>query len=85
MQVQDEVVDALRHEPADDPPDHRLTGHRNGRLCTDIAERAQPRTVTGSQDQGVVDRGVFLYSSSNNIISVDGMPRFSQSSMYRRR
>ena len=48
-------------------------------------ERAQPRTVTGSQDQGVVDRGVFLYSSSNNIISADGMPRFSQSSMYRRR
>jgi hypothetical protein len=55
VEVQNEVGHAAGHQPADDPPNHRLSGDRDGRFRADDAEGAQPRAMTGRQDQCVAD------------------------------
>ncbi len=40
VKVQNQFGDAMRSEPGDDAPDHRLAGDRNCRLRADISERA---------------------------------------------
>jgi hypothetical protein len=55
MEIQDEIVDALRDEPADDAANHRFTRDRNRRLGANVGERAQAGTEAGSQDEGVAN------------------------------
>ena len=53
MQVEDEVVDALRDEPGDDAADERLARHRDRRLRADVGQRTQPGAEAGGQHEGV--------------------------------
>ena len=55
MQVEDEVGDAVRGEPADDAPDHRLAGDRDRRLGADVGEWTESSTEARGKDQGVSD------------------------------
>ena len=55
MQIEDEVGDAVRGEPGDDPPDHRLAGDRDGGLRADVGQGTKPRTKTGGEHEGVSD------------------------------
>jgi hypothetical protein len=50
MQVQDELGHALRDEPADDPPDHRLARDRQRRLGAHVGQRSQACAEAGRQD-----------------------------------
>ena len=55
MQVQHEIVDALRDEPRDDAADQRLAGDRNRRLGANVGERTQPGAEAGRQDERVAN------------------------------
>ncbi len=55
VKVQDQFGDAMRSEPGDDAPDHRLAGDRNRRLRADISERAQPCAKAGGEHECVAN------------------------------
>jgi hypothetical protein len=55
MQVEDEVGDAVRGEPADDAPDHRLAGDGDRGLGADVGQRTEARPQARCEYERVSD------------------------------
>src|SRR3954467_2522937 len=51
MKIQNEIVNAVAGEPADNAPHHRFTAERDRRLRAHLGERTQPCTEPGGEDE----------------------------------
>ncbi len=74
MQVQDEVGQSVRHQPADCPPCQRLAVHRHGRFRPQVGERPQTGPESGGQHEGAA-----AHRGPSKIMSGPVRPRAARS------
>ena len=82
MQVEHQIGNAARDEPADDPANDRIAGDRDRRFGADVGESAQASAEACGEHEGVAKQRPYLsrLQSSSKSMSVAGMPRDAQSS-----